>query len=175
MQLSCYKYKPVPNSTAIYHYKYKAQNLMSSQLIQKINLALKPKGYRQSNLRDSIVGILDLSDEPVTVVEILEKLKTEKHDPNKTTVYRELSTLVENNFVSEVDLSEGKKRYELKTDATHPHMVCNVCGSVKCARLNITIESWLKSFSVQNNFEMNSYNLQFYGLCDSCQHSQNLK
>ena len=145
---------------------------MSSQLIQKINTFLKSKGYRQSLLRDKIISILDLSDEPITVIDLLERLKEEKQKPNKTTVYRELYTLLEHNYVAEVDLGEGKKRYELATENSHPHLICESCGSIKCSKLNITIESWLSSFTAQNNFSMNRHILQFYGLCDKCQTSK---
>lgn len=143
---------------------------MSSQLILKINTALKPKGYRQSELRNKIIAILDLSDEPITVLNLMEKLKIDKLKPNKTTVYRELYTLMQHKFIEEVDLGEGKKRYELATEISHPHLICESCGSIKCTRLNITIESWLNSFTAQNNFSMNRHILQFYGLCDLCQH-----
>jgi Fe2+ or Zn2+ uptake regulation protein len=141
---------------------------MSSQLIQKVNQNLKEAGYRSSFLRDRILEILDLSDEPITVIEILEELKKIKLEPNKTTVYRELETLIKNQVIFEVDFGEGKKRYELATENPHPHLICTSCGSIKCSRLNITIESWLTSFCTQNNFKMSRHTLEFYGLCDKC-------
>jgi Fur family ferric uptake transcriptional regulator len=141
---------------------------MSSQLIQKINTALKPNGYRQSDLRDKIIAILDLSDEPITVLDLMDKLKLDKLKPNKTTIYRELYTLMGHKFIEEVDFGEGKKRYELATDSTHSHLICESCGSIKCTRLNTTIESWLNSFTTQNNFALKRHILQFYGLCDQC-------
>ena len=141
---------------------------MSSQLILKVNQVLKESGYRSSVLRDKVLEILDLSDEPIAVVEILIELKKNKLVPNKTTVYRELETLLKNEIIFEVDFGEGKKRYELATEKPHPHLICTKCGAIKCSRLNTTIESWLTSFCTQNNFKMISHTLEFYGLCENC-------
>lgn len=141
---------------------------MSSQLIQKVNVKLKDAGYRHSKLRDKILEVLDLSDEPITVQDLQKILKDAKLEPNKTTVYRELETLEHNKVINTVDLGEGKKRYELSTESSHPHLICTNCGSIKCAKLNITIESWLNSFCGQNNFKMQDHVLEFFGLCHIC-------
>jgi len=141
---------------------------MSSQLILKVNKTLKEIGRRHSVLRDKILEILDLSDEPLTVTGLLERLSKSQFNPNKTTVYRELETLVKHNILFEVDFGEGKKRYELAGENRHPHLICNACGSIKCRRLNSTIESWLTSFCAQNNFKMSDHTLEFYGVCDKC-------
>lgn len=141
---------------------------MSSQLISAVNKVLKEAGCRQSALRNKILEILDLSDEPITVTAILQILDKNRLNPNKTTVYRELETLVKHKILFEVDFGEGKKRYELASETQHPHLICSDCGSIKCGRLNITIESWLNSFCTQNNFKMSGHTLEFYGLCDKC-------
>jgi Fe2+ or Zn2+ uptake regulation protein len=141
---------------------------MSSQLIAKVNDSLKIQGYRHSALRDKILEILDLSDEPATVLDIISGLAKDKIHPNKTTVYRELETLSKHNIIYEVNLGEGKKRYELASDQPHPHLICKKCGSIKCTKLNLTIESWLTSFCTQNNFKLEDHVLEFFGICQIC-------
>lgn len=144
---------------------------MSSQLIQKVNAHLRNKGYRQSLLRDNLISILDLSDEPISVLEILKQLSILKITPNKTSVYRELETLLKNEIITELDFGERKKRYELTNENSRAYFICEKCDTIAYSKLNVTIESWLASFSSQNNFQTKDFKLQFYGLCSKCSDS----
>lgn len=108
-----------------------------------------------------VIDILLKNSSPVDVSFLVKKLKV-----NKTTVYRQLEKLIKENIVTEVELGEGKKRYELKSLGHHHHLVCDDCGKLEDVSFNEDI--LLKEVNKKSKFLIKSHNLEFFGLCVEC-------
>lgn len=154
------------------------QNL--EQNINTINQRLKQKGYRHSKLRDSILVFLSADSNPATAADVLNYLNDKCSPlPNKTTIYRELETLKKEKIIFEIDLLDGKKRYEINkhnSNSGHSHVVCTECGSVDCIDLNDELSESLdhsidpikESVLAKKGYQITNKVLQFYGLCQTC-------
>lgn len=138
--------------------------------IEQINSILRAKGYRKSKLRDSIICVLRLQKAPISAQEILDKVVDKDLAPNKTSVYRELETLLRENILREVSLMDGKKRYELSSaqDEDHSHLVCTECGQIQCLELDHGLSTVETQIQNRLGFKIKNRILEFFGLCLNC-------
>lgn len=109
----------------------------------------------------NVLDLISKSKLPVDANFLIEKLKV-----NKTTVYRQIDKLVADNKIVEVELGDGKKRYELKDLKHHHHLVCNKCGKIEDVELNEKII--LEELSKKTDFRVENHNLEFFGICVNC-------
>lgn len=129
---------------------------------------LKKKGYRITTVRKAIAAIFERHQEPLSADEIKELLKEKKLFPNKTTIYRELETLLKETIVEVVDLGEGKKRYELSGKGHHHHLFCQQCQKITCVEIGSHLAEVEKSIEQSLGFVVLGHHLEFIGLCKNC-------
>jgi Fur family ferric uptake transcriptional regulator len=128
------------------------------------------KRYRKSKVRDRILQILEYKSDLLSVPEILKELEVHGLFPNKSTVYREIETLLREDVIREVDILDGKKHYEL----FHPgnefeaSIVCTSCHSVAKADLSETIPDLETVLASSSGYQIAERNLVFSGLCKKC-------
>lgn len=101
---------------------------------------------------------------PIEVSELVKRLRV-----NKTTVYRQLERLIGLGEVQTVEFGDGKKRYEIKTDYHHHHLVCNNCSKATCFEVNNDLGVLEKRIRKDFSFKVSYHNLEFFGLCNNCQ------
>lgn len=129
---------------------------------------LKDKGFRITPIRQQIIEILSKSHNPLTSSDVLTILHKTNEKINKTTVYREISFLLKQELLEEIDLGEGKKRYDLiKNKAHHHHMTCNNCGAIKYLPLQDNV--FLQSIEKNTKFKIQKHSFEVFGICSSCQ------
>jgi Fe2+ or Zn2+ uptake regulation protein len=109
----------------------------------------------------NVFDLISGSKLPVDANSLIEKLKV-----NKTTVYRQIDKLINENKITEVELGDGKKRYELKSLDHHHHLVCKKCGKLEDIELNEN--DLLKEVAKRTNFVVDSHSLEFFGHCYNC-------
>lgn len=131
---------------------------------EKIIELLQERGERVTEVRRKTVRVLAETKQPLGVAEILSKLKG---GVNRTTVYRELWFLKKQGLLVEVSLQEGKKRFELRDDHCHHHLVCEECGEVEDVILEE--KSLFKQVKKLSNFQLQRHSIEFFGLCNNCQ------
>lgn len=124
--------------------------------------------YKTTKVRTSLLEILQKTSSPLSVQEILVKLKGKKLNPNKTTIYREIEFLTNLGLVSEVDFGEGKKRYEALGDHHH-HIICVNCKAIKDVSLDKDLDLFNAKIAKQAGFKPVGHSLEFFGLCQDCQ------
>lgn len=121
---------------------------------------------RQTKTRNALTKIFINSHEPVTAGELIKKLKIKHLEVNKTTVYRQLESLKNLNFIKEVTFRDGRQRFEIVEDHCHHHVVCQSCGKV--ADVDIDEQKLISSVKKQVAFKIDSHSIEFFGLCNSC-------
>jgi len=107
--------------------------------------------------------VLENSSFPVSVPEMMKFVKA-----NKTTIYRQMETLTTKGHISEVDLGDGTKRYELSTKGHHHHLVCMKCNSIAECDINDDFSEIEISIRKQKKFQILKHSLEFFGLCHNC-------
>ena len=128
---------------------------------------LKKHGLRVTPRRLAVYELFAKARKPLDVREIKNSLLL-TIKINKATIYRILTAFLQNNLIAQVELAEGKFRYERADKMHHHHLVCLKCnriqdiGNCSISRLEDIIRRKL-------SFAVKTHKLEFFGICGQCQ------
>ncbi len=127
---------------------------------------LKDFGLKSTKSRQHILDILEKSEKPLTAEDIYKLVIND--DLNLSTVYRTLTSFVEQSILyKEID-KDGKAVYMI-IRGEHKHvLICTKCGKhiylSKCPYKEANEDIFNKT-----GFLVENHNIELYGLCDKCQ------
>jgi Fur family ferric uptake transcriptional regulator len=130
---------------------------------------LRERGHRLTRPRLLLIDTLSRRGGHLSAEQIHSDLGRRHPEINLSTVYRTLEVLVSVGLVREADLGEGRRFFELTSEADpHHHLVCRGCGRVQhiAARHLEEVESHLLS---SHGFAIEETALTSFGRCRSCQ------
>ena len=134
-------------------------------LIQK----LKEAGCRDTPVRRTILNFLLQKEGPSSAIEIQEALCGQGLSPNKSTIYRQLETLVEKGIIEPITIEANIQHFELK-QGHHHHFICTACKAV-FDFIDSTLEKQFKSLNTKlknRGLKASHHELNLYGLCKAC-------
>jgi Fur family ferric uptake transcriptional regulator len=136
--------------------------------VEEIIANLKLLGLRRTRLRAAVLEILLASPSPLSVAELQDQLALVGLTPNKTSLYRELETLLENEIAEESTIAGTRKVY-MPQSGHHHHAVCTSCRRTECIELP-EVEEILRTQprNAAEGFSIRSHDLTLYGLCRKC-------
>lgn len=129
---------------------------------------IRDAGGRLTAVRRAMVEIFVKKQKPLSLRALTVALKQKRIEIDRTTIYRELIFLTENEIISPVNLGDGQKYYEICLHHHH-HLVCTSCRTVEEVSLGECLEKFEKKFLKDKKFQVTSHALEFYGLCKKCQ------
>lgn len=127
---------------------------------------LKAKGYRFSSIRAGICEALNKT-KPKTIKEISNELIENGVSFDKTSIYREIEKLVREGIAREINLADGKKRFEANS-GEHFHLICNNCNEVECLDLEPYQAKIIDLLSPKKDYRISNINLTINGSCQKC-------
>jgi len=132
---------------------------------------------RATPARVNILKALSDAPKPLSINDILKKLKKSRAANDFATVYRTVEKFAESGLVDRISLGVGggvgggKSLYEMSLGRKHHHhAVCTSCGAIedvtacKPKELNDLARRGLKKFR-----HIQSHSLEFFGLCRKCE------
>ena len=81
------------------------------------------------------------------------------------TVYKNINTMCEKDFVSEVKIPNLKNVYEI-TKQEHSHVVCVKCNDI--LDVNVDTSQVIEDARIQSNFTLDKSTIIFNGVCQKC-------
>ena len=131
---------------------------------------LRATGQRYTARRRALVDVLETSDGPLTIPQILDL------DPSlaQSSAYRNLAVLEQAEVVHRIVTNDDFARYELAEDLTehHHHLICRTCGSVADFTLDPGVEGdldrVLAQVAARQGFAADHHRLDLVGTCDDC-------
>jgi Fur family transcriptional regulator, ferric uptake regulator len=135
--------------------------------MKTIHHTIQSSGGRLTKTKKAIVDVLSEKHCLLAKAELVEKLKTKKINPDRSTVYRELRFLTKNNVIIKNTIS-GTDYYEIPDDHHH-HLVCLSCNSICKVEIGNHLEKQEKQIAKKNKFTITNHSLEFYGYCHKCQ------
>ena len=138
-----------------------------SQVIAK----LKAQKIRITVSRKSLIDIFLSMHAPLSAEELDFQLKSRGHQVNKTTIYRELDFLKQHHLIHEIDLGDGKKRFENALGDHHHHLICNTCRKIEeldCHPLEKALSKFEKTLGLTHGYTKVRHSLEFFGICQDC-------
>jgi len=127
-----------------------------------INL-LKNNDLKATIQRTSILKSIDQAGH-INIDDIYEDVKELHPTLSLATIYKNIILMQQNSVIVEVPMNGKKSKYELIKD-DHIHLICQACGEIKDTEITTQLQESL----VIENFQLNSSQINLYGLCKKCQ------
>lgn len=86
---------------------------------------------------------------------------------SKSTVYRNINILVENNLIRRIKMQSGADRFDY-IFKTHYHAICEKCGKVFDFEYEFENEELKKTIQNQTGITAKTESITVYGICDKC-------
>jgi Fur family ferric uptake transcriptional regulator len=129
---------------------------------------LHKRGFRLTPQREMILSVLHEIEGLATVDEIHSRVQRISTSVDVSTVYRTLDLLQELDLVSCIDAGDDQRRYELLgIHGPHLHLVCQVCGQVIPADLEMA-QAFTERLQAHYGFQAALDHLSIPGLCPDC-------
>lgn len=143
-------------------YKLTSMNLLQD----KPKIILKEKGLKVTKTRVEVLNILQNSKKPLNHSQVMEMLPN-NYPWDRVTIYRTLSEFEEKNIIKTLLSKERVTYFEVinKKAENHSHLICENCGSIECFKKDMEATS---STNI-NGFKIQTIEIQYRGLCKSCQ------
>lgn len=134
-------------------------------------------GQRYSSKRRAIVSMLETSDRPLTINEILQVSKSINDAKNaivQSSLYRNLVVLEEVGAVQKVVSTDDNGRYELNEEILghHHHLLCSECGDVRDVvipeHFEQKLDKELGQIAKRSGFKLDQHRLDLIGRCQKC-------
>ncbi len=134
---------------------------------------LRERGFRLTPQREIILSVLHDVEGLVPAEEIYQRVQNISSSVDISTVYRTLDLLQEFDLVSWVDAGDDQRRYELLgIHGPHLHLVCQVCGQVIGADLEVA-QAFGQRLQAEYGFVPALDHLSVPGLCAACADADN--
>jgi Fur family ferric uptake transcriptional regulator len=119
---------------------------------------------RNTRQRDAIRQVFAETDRPLGPQEILQAAQAYIPALGIATVYRTLKALVEEGWLSPVELPGEPQRYEMAGKGHHHHFRCHACDRV------YEIDGCLSNLKrlVPQGFQIDRHEVVLYGTCNTC-------
>ncbi len=141
-------------------------------LLERFRRYLRDHHQPVTRQRDLVAQVVFLSDEHLSVEEILRRLKARGEAVGTATVYRTLEVLVESGLVRAHDFGEGFKRYEpMPAQTHHEHLICERCGRVVEFQ-NVQLERMLPMIADEHAYQHQRHRVEIYGVCGECRRGE---
>ena len=156
--------------------KKNSKDLMQNRLetldsiLNRMQVWVKNMGLKTSKQREEVVSVLYKSGTHLSPEEITNAIKTTEGAASISSVYRILSALEKDGFITSIDVDKGGKRYEIAAKEHHDHIICLKCGDI-IEFVDIDIERL--QVDVANSFgaRLLSHDMKLFVICSACQTS----
>ena len=120
-----------------------------------------------SRQREEIINVIKDSYEHPTAEMVYMTVKSKDPAVSRSTVYRNLGLLVDNQIIKRISMKVGPDRYDY-IRFQHNHVMCVKCGKVVDFKYSFEYEEIEKTIKEQTGIEISKDGVAFEGICDSC-------
>ncbi len=139
------------------------------RLQQMIN-SLKQHDFRLTPQRLAVLKILAASKDHPSVERTYEQVKQTFPTTSLATIYKTIALLKEVHEILELRFAESS-RFDGNKPYPHPHIICSRCKKILDPELS-GLEKLTEEAASKTGFQIDSYRLDFYGICPACQNGE---
>ena len=130
--------------------------------------ALEGAGYRLTEPRRSLAGLIADQDGHFTAAALVDAAREAHLEVGRATVFRTLDVLADLGAVERLDLPSGEHAYVGCEPAHHHHVVCSGCGRTDEID-DEGLRSVVADVARRTGYRVDDHRLQLFGLCPACQ------
>ena len=120
-----------------------------------------------SRQREEIIKVVKDSYNHPRAEDIYMIVKSNDPNVSRSTVYRNLGMLVEDNFINKIPMQSGGDRYDYPREP-HSHVICTKCGRVFDFLYDFENNKLKETIKKQTGVEISDSRISIQGICDSC-------
>jgi len=129
---------------------------------------LRKKHLKLTDQRNAILNVFLKTERHLSVDDLYDIVRKKDSSIGHATVFRTLKLLSEAGIAKEVNLGDGKTRYEHKYDHEHhDHLVCLECGRFIEA-VDSKIERLQEELCKRHGFVAQQHKMEIFGICKKC-------
>jgi Fur family ferric uptake transcriptional regulator len=122
---------------------------------------------RPSPVTDAVKAVIAAEDRHAWGLDdLLEAVRKEIPRADFSTVFRAMQALERSGYVDQVDLGDGKARYETRREH-HEHIRCTVCGTI-AEVAGCVVEDVVSQIQRRTGYLVSSHQVVFAGVCRAC-------
>lgn len=129
---------------------------------------LQEASLKATPIRVAVMQFLESTEQPVDAQSIINYLKQKHVDADPATIFRMMNDFLEKGITRQIQLNEGKARYELSNKRHHHHLICTNCGKIKEVEGDF-LKQMEEEIYKDKKFKVKDHSLEFFGLCADCQ------
>jgi Fe2+ or Zn2+ uptake regulation protein len=129
----------------------------------------RERGYKVTPQRRHIFQVLEGNRDHLSAEALYDRVREFMPDMSLATVYNTLRELVDLGEIRELDLGQGKSRYDPETKS-HQHITCVSCHDVADVSCDTTCLGL--STAQRQGYDILGADVTFYGLCPRCGEEQ---
>lgn len=125
-----------------------------------------------SRQREEIIKVVKESYNHPTAEDIYMIVKAKDPAVSRSTVYRNLGLLVDNNIINKISMQVGADRFDYVREP-HNHAICIKCGKIYDFEYDFEYEKLKEIIEKQTGIEISKTGISIEGICDSCKKINN--
>ena len=137
-------------------------------LLENWKAALNRNGYRVTQPRMQVMGILAGSDTPLTPQDIYKRTLELDSPPGIASVYRTLEMLDDLGLIQTIHQSGGCHAICPAFEGHQHMMICKSCGQMRVVECNKGMSEYISSIEDKTGYQVDEHWLQLFGLCQNC-------
>lgn len=120
-----------------------------------------------SRQREEIIKVIKEFSSHPTAEEVYMTVKAKDPAVSRSTVYRNLSVLVENKIINKISMLVGPDKYDGTIDF-HNHAICTCCGKIFDFNYDFGYEKMKEIIQEQTGIEIINKGIALEGICNLC-------
>ena len=124
-----------------------------------------------SRQREEIIRVIKKLDKHPTAEEVYMIVKAQDPSISRSTVYRNLNGLVNENILNRISMAVGPDRYDYHMES-HNHAICTKCGRIMDFNYDFNMMEMKDIVLNQTGIEITKTGITFEGICDLCRNKK---
>lgn len=137
-------------------------------IIARLRATIRKKNLKNSKQREEVLNTLYKNNNHLTPEEITQILKNKNKNASISSIYRILSFLEKEKFITVLESDKNGKRYEIAAKGHHDHLICLECGDIK-EFVDTGMEKTKRAIAELNDSMLISHDVRLFVLCQRCQ------
>ncbi|PAF47549.1 transcriptional repressor [Helicobacter sp. 12S02634-8] len=140
-------------------------------ILERLRASIRKSGLKNSKQREEILSVLYKSGTHLSPEEIASEVKVKDRTTSISSVYRILSFLEKENFITALEADKSGRRYEIAAKEHHDHIICLHCGEI-IEFVDPEIEERQIKVAQKYHSKLISHNMKLFVICQKCQKNQ---
>lgn len=137
-------------------------------ILDRLRTSIRKNGLKNSKQREEIISVLYKSGTHLSPEEIASEIKTKDKTTSISSIYRILSFLEKENFITALEADKSGRRYEIAAKDHHDHIICLHCGDI-IEFVDPEIEKRQIKVASEHHAKLISHNMKLFVICQKCQ------